>query len=133
MPGSLTKQSRAASILLLEQQGRLKVNDFVLMYFAVASATSKGITLFNLLTPTSGIPNLTSSPDFLSTEWKDASPQQLMLLGLVYSCEIVIKSSGTPAESRDSGKRRASTPMMVLSLSHEAMWIRQILQNCHAT
>src|SRR5690606_19891855 len=62
--GSLTKQFTAAGILLLEQQGKIKTLDPVKKYFPDAPAAWEKITIFNLLTHTSGIPNYTSLPEF---------------------------------------------------------------------
>ena len=55
--GSITKQFTAASILLLEERGKLSVNDPVKKYMPDAPAAWDKITIFNLLTHTSGIPN----------------------------------------------------------------------------
>jgi CubicO group peptidase (beta-lactamase class C family) len=76
--GSLTKQFTAASILLLEEQGKLKVEDPVSKYVPDAPPAWEKITIFNLLTHTSGIPNFTSFPDYRDTEWKDTTPQELV-------------------------------------------------------
>ena len=62
--GSVTKQFTAASILLLEERGKLSVQDPVKKYVATAPASWDKITIFHLLTHTSGIPNFTSFPDY---------------------------------------------------------------------
>lgn len=61
---SLTKQFTAAAILLLEEQGRLKIIDQIKKHMPDAPAAWNNITIFNLLTHTSGIPNYTTFPDF---------------------------------------------------------------------
>lgn len=66
--GSVTKQFTAASILLLEERGKLSVNDPVKKYLPDAPAAWDRITIFNLLTHTSGIPNFTSFPDYPKLE-----------------------------------------------------------------
>jgi len=66
--GSITKQFTAASILLLEERGKLSVSDPVKKYMPDAPAAWDKITIFNLLTHTSGIPNFTSFPDYASLE-----------------------------------------------------------------
>lgn len=66
--GSLTKQFTAASILLLEERGKLKVDEPVKTYLPDAPAAWDKITIFNLLTHSSGIPNFTSFPDYAATE-----------------------------------------------------------------
>jgi CubicO group peptidase (beta-lactamase class C family) len=76
--GSLTKQFTAASILLLEERGKLKVEDPVSKYMPDAPAAWEKITIYNLLTHTSGIPSFTSFPDYRSTEWKDTTPTELV-------------------------------------------------------
>src|SRR4030095_7344156 len=55
--GSITKQFTAAAILLLEEQGKLKVDDLVKTHWAEAPAAWDKVTIFHLLTHTSGIPN----------------------------------------------------------------------------
>src|SRR6516164_3301009 len=76
--GSITKQFTAAAILLLEEQGKLKVDDPVKKYMPNAPAAWDKITIYNLLTHTSGIPNFTSFPDYGSSEAKPATPEQLV-------------------------------------------------------
>ena len=66
--GSITKQFTAASILLLEERGKLKVDDPVKKYLADAPAVWDKITIFHLLTHTSGIPNFTSFPEYPKLE-----------------------------------------------------------------
>src|SRR5271170_7480261 len=76
--GSITKQFTAASILLLEERGKLSVNDPVKKYIPDAPAAWDKITIFNLLTHTSGIPNFTSFPDYRSQEPFDTTPEKLV-------------------------------------------------------
>jgi CubicO group peptidase (beta-lactamase class C family) len=52
---SVTKQFTAASILLLEDRGKLKTDDLVKKYLPEAPASWHKITIYNLLTMTSGI------------------------------------------------------------------------------
>src|SRR5882724_4866221 len=66
--GSITKQFTAASILLLAERGKLNIDDPVKKYLPDAPAAWDKITIFNLLTHTSGIPNFTSFPDYATTE-----------------------------------------------------------------
>lgn len=66
--GSVTKQFTAASILLLEERGKLSVNDPVKKYMADAPPVWDKITIFHLLTHTSGIPNFTAFPDYAKLE-----------------------------------------------------------------
>jgi CubicO group peptidase (beta-lactamase class C family) len=76
--GSLTKQFTAASILLLEERGKLKTSDPVSTYLPDAPAAWAKITIFNLLTHTSGIPNFTEFPDYVATEAFATTPAQLV-------------------------------------------------------
>ena len=66
--GSLTKQFTAASILLLEERGKLKVDDRVKTYLPEAPPAWDAVTIFHLLTHTSGIPNFTAFPDYATME-----------------------------------------------------------------
>jgi len=76
--GSITKQFTATSILLLEERGKLNVNDPVKKYLPDAPAAWDKITIYNLLTHTSGIPNFTSFPDYPWKEPFPSTPEQLV-------------------------------------------------------
>ena len=76
--GSITKQFTAAAILLLEQEGKLSTDDRVKKYMPDAPAAWDKITIYNLLTHTSGIPDFTSFPDYRSTEANLTTPEQLL-------------------------------------------------------
>jgi CubicO group peptidase (beta-lactamase class C family) len=52
---SMTKQFTAAAILLLEERGKLKTDDLAKKYLPDAPASWDKITIYNLLTMTSGI------------------------------------------------------------------------------
>jgi len=62
--GSVTKQFTAALILLMQQEGKLNINDPVSKYLPDAPKAWEKITLANLLGHTSGIPNFTSFKEF---------------------------------------------------------------------
>src|SRR5687768_11933453 len=62
--GSLTKQFTAAAGLLLEERGKLATDDLVKVHLPDAPAAWGGITIFHLLTHTSGIPNFTALPEY---------------------------------------------------------------------
>src|ERR1700685_2039726 len=74
--GSITKQFTAACILLLEERGKLKVDDPVKKYMADAPAAWDKITIYNLLTHTSGIPSFTSFPEYAKWEPFTATPAE---------------------------------------------------------
>jgi CubicO group peptidase (beta-lactamase class C family) len=76
--GSITKQFTAACILLLEEHGKLKVEDSVKKYMTDAPAAWDKVTIFNLLTHTSGIPSFTAFPEYASTEAIATTPEKLV-------------------------------------------------------
>jgi CubicO group peptidase (beta-lactamase class C family) len=55
---SITKQFTAAAILILEERGKLRVEDKIKTHLPDAPAAWDNVTLFNLLTHTSGIPSV---------------------------------------------------------------------------
>jgi CubicO group peptidase (beta-lactamase class C family) len=76
--GSLTKQFTAASVLLLEERGKLKTDDLVKKYLPDAPAAWDKIAIFHLLTHTSGIPSFTSFPDYAASEPFATTPEKLV-------------------------------------------------------
>ena len=56
---SITKQFTAMAIMLLQEQGKLNVQDKICKYLKDCPATWQSITIYQLLTHTSGIPNTT--------------------------------------------------------------------------
>ncbi len=78
---SLSKQFTAACILLLQERGRLNVHDPISRYMSDLPASWQAITIHQLLTHTSGIPNSTNSSENTRIDRTGATPQQL--IGLV--------------------------------------------------
>jgi CubicO group peptidase (beta-lactamase class C family) len=78
--GSVTKQFTAASILLLEERGKLKVEDPVKKYMPDAPVAWDKITIRHLLTHTSGIPSFTGFPDYRKTEPFETTPEKEVAL-----------------------------------------------------
>ena len=76
--GSITKQFTAIGILLLEEEGLLSVEDHVCDYIPDCPAAWADITLFHLITHTSGIPNYTSLARFLDMMGKQTTPAGLI-------------------------------------------------------
>jgi len=76
--GSVTKQFTAACILILEERGKLKIDDAIKKYMPDAPAAWDKITFFHLLTHTSGIPSFTGFPDYASTEAIATTPEKLV-------------------------------------------------------
>jgi CubicO group peptidase (beta-lactamase class C family) len=65
--GSITKQFTAMAIMILQERGKLNVQDKVKKHLPDAPKAWDEITIHHLLTHTSGIPNYTAFPDFLKT------------------------------------------------------------------
>jgi len=78
--GSITKQFTAASILLLEERGKLNVNDPLKKYMSDAPAAWDKVTIFHLLTHTSGVPSFTGFPDYPKIEPFATTPAKLIAL-----------------------------------------------------
>jgi CubicO group peptidase (beta-lactamase class C family) len=76
--GSMTKQFTAAAVLLLEERGKLNVDDPVNRYYSDAPDAWDKITLYHLLTHTSGIPNHSTFPEFESLSTSRTTPNQLV-------------------------------------------------------
>jgi len=64
--GSLTKQFTAAAILLLEERGKLSLDDPIKKHIPDAPAAWDSVTIYHVLTHTAGIPNFTSFPEYLT-------------------------------------------------------------------
>ncbi len=76
--GSIAKQFTAAAILLLEERGKLKVDDRITTYLPDAPMEWQRITIFNLLTHTSGIPNFTALPEYNAAKGTATSVTQTL-------------------------------------------------------
>ncbi len=73
--GSLTKQFTATAILLLQQDGKLKTSDPISRFYPDSPAAWSSITLRNLLTHTSGIPDVDFS---MILKLSAHTPEELM-------------------------------------------------------
>jgi len=76
--GSITKQFTATCILLLQERGKLKVEAPIKEYVRDAPPAWDKITIFNLLTHTSGVPNYTSFPEYSALKATARTPEQLV-------------------------------------------------------
>jgi CubicO group peptidase (beta-lactamase class C family) len=76
--GSITKQFTAMAILILQEQGKLRVEDSICLYVSDCPQAWRPITLRHLLTHTSGIPNYTDLPDFPALIGTPATLDQLI-------------------------------------------------------
>lgn len=75
--GSVTKQFTAALILLLQEDGKLSVQDPVCKYVDPCPEAWRPVTLHHLLSMTSGITSITSLPNWRSElRFKDLTPVQ---------------------------------------------------------
>jgi CubicO group peptidase (beta-lactamase class C family) len=81
--GSITKQFTAAAILLLQEGGKLSVQDPICKYISECPKIWEPITIHQLLTHTSGIPSYTSvkSPE----EFRQLSIKRVTATGFVDS------------------------------------------------
>lgn len=75
--GSMTKQFTAVAILMLEQQGKLKVTDPVSKYYKDYPNGDK-ITIHHLLTHTSGIKDFTKMKALSSIAQKEMKPEAMV-------------------------------------------------------
>ncbi|SDG87464.1 CubicO group peptidase, beta-lactamase class C family [Pedobacter terrae] len=75
--GSMTKQFTAVSVLLLEQEGKLKVSDPISKYLPDYPAGNK-ITIHHLLTHTSGIKDFTKMKSLASIAQKEMTPKMMV-------------------------------------------------------
>ena len=62
--GSLTKQFTAAAIMLLQEKGKLSVQDPICKYVDNCPSAWSEVTIHHVLSHTGGIPNFTSFPDY---------------------------------------------------------------------
>jgi CubicO group peptidase (beta-lactamase class C family) len=70
--GSVTKPFTAQAVLLLEQQGKLRLDDEITRYLSDAPTHGREITIAHLLTHTSGIANFVTQPGF----WPNIAREQ---------------------------------------------------------
>ena len=78
--GSVTKQFTAASVLLLQERGKLAVSDPVSKYLGGLPAAWSKVTIFQLLNHTSGIVNFTSTKEYQTIEPFEKKPLEVTAL-----------------------------------------------------
>lgn len=76
--GSITKQFTAMAILMLQDSGKLHVQDRICRYIPACPADWQPITIAELLTHTSGIPDYTNFSDFVATWTQPTTPEELI-------------------------------------------------------
>jgi CubicO group peptidase (beta-lactamase class C family) len=75
---SVTKQFTAAAILLLEERGKLSVNDDLTKYLPDYPTHGRKITIDHLLNHMSGIPEVTALPEWWPRRREDLTTSQLI-------------------------------------------------------
>ena len=76
--GSITKQFTAVAILMLNEQGKLKLTDDMTTYIPDYPTNGKTITIHNLLNHTSGIKSYTGMSSFQDLASEDMTPTELI-------------------------------------------------------
>lgn len=76
--GSMTKQFTAVSILMLVEQGQIKLDDDVTKFIPDYPTNGNVITIHHLLTHTSGIKDFTSMKAIKNIAREDLSPKELV-------------------------------------------------------
>jgi CubicO group peptidase (beta-lactamase class C family) len=75
---SITKQFTAAAILLLQERGKLRVEAPLKTYLPDAPQAWSDVTIFNLLTHTSGIPDFIRLADFRNFQTLPLRPEEIV-------------------------------------------------------
>jgi CubicO group peptidase (beta-lactamase class C family) len=79
--GSVTKPFTAQAVMLLEQQGKLRLDDEITRYLPDAPTHGRQITIAHLLTHTSGIANFVTQPGFWpNTAREERTPTEVTAL-----------------------------------------------------
>lgn len=76
--GSITKQFTAIAILMLEEKGKLKVEDDITKYIPDYPTNGKTITIHHLLNHTSGIKSYTGMQSFQANARRDMTPSEII-------------------------------------------------------
>jgi D-alanyl-D-alanine carboxypeptidase len=76
--GSITKQFTAAAMLKLQEDGKLALDDDIQTYLADYPTNGEGITIRQLLSHTSGVPELTIQHSYPGTSGAGTSPEAIM-------------------------------------------------------
>lgn len=91
--GSITKQFTAAAILLLQERGKLTVQDPICKYVDNCPTAWSELTIHHVLSHTGGIPNFTSFPDY--------QPKMMMP---VTTLEMIARFKDKPLEFKPGEK-----------------------------
>ena len=122
---SITKQFTAMAILLLQEQGKLRVQDLICVYISSCPSAWKTITIQHLLTHTSGI------PEYITT----VPPQQAIspdLLIATFESKPLDFPPGTKFRYTNSGYVILGSVIEKLTgMSYAAFLLQAILQELH--
>jgi CubicO group peptidase (beta-lactamase class C family) len=75
---SVTKQFTAAAVMMLAEDGKLSLDDPIAKYLSDCPQAWHDVTIRNLLSHTSGIPDYTDVPGFFEHIRIDSTPQELI-------------------------------------------------------
>jgi len=76
--GSITKQFTAVGILMLVEEGKIKLDDLITVYLPEYPLKGRKVTVRHLLNHTSGIKSYTSMPEFFKMMRKDIKVNELI-------------------------------------------------------
>jgi Beta-lactamase class C and other penicillin binding proteins len=76
--GSITKQFTSAAIYILQERGKLKLDDPMKKYIPEAPPAWDKITIHQLLTHTAGLPNFTDQPEYMTRKFHPAKPDEII-------------------------------------------------------
>ena len=97
--GSNTKQFTAAAIMMLVEEGKLRLDDKITKYFPAAPPSWSGITIAHLLTHTSGIQNHVAVPGYLgvfkTNLFFETTPSRSDLLQMFYKLPLEFQPGET--------------------------------------
>jgi CubicO group peptidase (beta-lactamase class C family) len=75
---SITKQFTAVAILMLQERGKLRLQDSVCAHLAPCPERWRPVTIHHLLTHTSGIPDHTRLPDYAAVKARRTTPAEII-------------------------------------------------------
>src|SRR5690606_34213680 len=75
---SISKQFTAVAIMMLEERGKLSVDDLLTEYLPDYPTSGHEVTIRHLLTHTSGIASYTNFPEFMTDTMFDRTPLEMV-------------------------------------------------------
>lgn len=76
--GSITKQFTGAAVLMLVQEGKLRLDDTLGEVLPDYGGPASKVTIHQLLTHTGGVPSYTDSPDYVAGMREDVTVQEMI-------------------------------------------------------